>query len=146
MTHPSVNSIVERLLDPRYCGQEAMRQEAATIISELQAERDDLLAKCSALLWAIPDDVAGKITSGQLASLRDRAKELLAAESSLSRIKSETVEACAKVAENYRPFGKMQHHGTRRGIASAIRSLSTDDSEKTAESKHSPSTQNTRTE
>lgn len=134
------------------------RRKAEELATKLDAAESSLSRTQAALLFWMPgvDSRLGEVT-------RERAAQdatLLAGYTgpvdgpcwgnetldSLSRIKSETVEACAKVAENYRPFGKMQHHGTRRGIASAIRSLSTDDSEKTAESKHSPSTQNTRTE
>lgn len=134
------------------------RRPAATIISELQSERDALkhdierhlgiIAELEGRISDLEVDLGNAKHSNNLIDeeMGEWKSCALAAESSLSRIKSETVEACAKVAENYRPFGKMQHHGTRRGIASAIRSLSTDDSEKTAESKHSPSTQNTRTE
>lgn len=67
MTHPSVNSIVERLFEK--FGDDPLISEAA----------DSLIG------W-----------SSANAKLKARA---LAAESSLSRIKEETIEACAKVAE-----------------------------------------------
>lgn len=38
-----------------------------------------------------------------------------------------TIEACAKVAEEYWPSGKMKHTGTRLGIAARIRSLATNE-------------------
>ncbi len=50
-------------------------------------------------------------------------------------------ENAAKIAESYQPHGRMQHHGTRQGIAAALRAASLENvSTKTAESGHSPST------
>lgn len=49
-------------------------------------------------------------------------------------------ENAAKIAENYQPHGRMQHHGTRQGIAAALRAAGKEVSTKTAESGHSPST------
>lgn len=131
------------------CDPEPIKLEAATIISELQSDRDALKHDIERHLGIIAELEKER---ERLTRERDNAYTMsrlqtarrIAAESSLSRIKSETVEACAKVAENYDPFGILGSVGNN--IAFAIRSLSTDDSEKTAESKHSPSTQNTRTE
>ena len=109
-----------------------VRSVAAARITELEAERDDLLAKCSALLWAIPDDVAGKLTCGELKSLRDRAKNSLPSKTTLSRVEGETIERCAKVAESVALTAwPLVEDAQRRcptanmkvAIASAIRSL-----------------------
>jgi hypothetical protein len=40
------------------------------------------------------------------------------------RVRAETIEECAKVAEEYRGPPPLRHAGTCRGIASAIRTLS----------------------
>lgn len=133
---PDPHSIVGRLRAPRCgtaeeiaCELDDACQEAATIISELQVERDDLLAKCAAVLWAIPDDVAENITGGQLRSLRDRAK----AESSLSRIQSEVVERVKEIivpwtspATARQRAGEMtaQEMRTSQAILSSIRTAS----------------------
>lgn len=120
MTHPSVNSIVERLQenavyvaplgsasgDARWTVAQALR-EAATIISELQA--DSIRQEYSRIDWI---------------------NRALTAESSLSRIKAETIEECAVVAQNlYFPVLPDQMttrellKAQREQVASAIRSL-----------------------
>lgn len=197
MTHPSVNSIVERLQenavyvaplgsasgDARWTAAQALR-EAATIISELQAERDNLRKYCSAaandyhgMLVAMERTIvptlaeAFKSTAKELRETSEfmrlaaegrasgliyddelsKAKsKLAAAESSLSRIKEETIEECARIAEQTGNFGDYRRdeltadYGQPRfdmmnAIASAIRSLgSTGGAEKTAECNHRP--------
>lgn len=168
MTHPSVNSIVERLRDPRYCGQEAMRQEAATIISDLQAEAklsDERIQRLqaavafwmpgvSALVETETNGYAGDSAcllygfNGEVPSDSWGDKMLaraLAAESSLSRIKEETIEECAKVADDRADgwfsgepktvYGQGYKAGCRNA-AIAIRSLDKNCSGKTAEGGH----------
>lgn len=201
MTHPSVNSIVERLQenavyvaplgsasgDARWTAAQALR-EAATIISELQAERDNLRKYCSAaandyhgMLVAMERTIvptlaeAFKSTAKELRETSEfmrlaaegrasgliyddelsKAKsKLAAAESSLSRIKAETIEECAKnaitkaalydsqIASMRGMFLKYRAEGMAHGLklfASAIRSLgSTGGAEKTAECNHRP--------
>ena len=148
MTHPSVNSIVERTAIPSNDADLLMLctahpSEAATIISELQAAVQRLTAN--------PADQ--RYWEGRY---RDEA-------AALSRIKAETIEECARVADRSAEL----HRGvvaselsmsarSRRfiraeeadWIASAIRrSLgSTGGAEKTAESGHSPSTHNSESE
>lgn len=174
MKNPSVNSIVERLEPCPFCGEANVslnppnkhdrygsincpaclavmpgevsdvaelvscwnNRTAATIISELQAENERLQIEVFELKHGVEDQME------EAAYHRERRA---AAESSLSRIKAETIEECAKIAElkyassNLNPIGNL--------IAEDIRSLgSTGGAEKTAESEHSPSTQNTRTE
>lgn len=87
MTHPSVNSIVERLAIPSndtdllmLCT--AHPSEAATIISELQAERDALSADLEKVQTELDEENIRALT----------------AESSLSRIREETATAM-KLAE-----------------------------------------------
>ncbi|MCS6326520.1 MAG: hypothetical protein H8K06_05455 [Nitrospira sp.] len=133
---------------------DAATAEAATIISGLQAtvariktQRDNALLDMEKFMNVVTD------CCGILGLADDNYTELPA---SLSRIKAETIEECAKVAEkdrrselavkyDYMPdFQKCAIY-----IAEEIRSLGSTgemDSEKTAQSKHSPSTQNTRTE
>lgn len=134
MTHPSVNSIVERLTriadaSRRDDGSDIplgeQCREAATIISELQAERDRL----------------NKELQQQYQEADAQMYQRQAAESSLSRIKAETIEECARVAENPGFIGAQDTdwdlgvNFAKTFIASAIRSLgSTGGAEKTAES------------
>lgn len=210
MTHPSVNSIVERRkrfnrwfvenhADPDHKfshmpswlkadlrkAWDAATAEAATIISELQAEVEDLRKYCSAaandyhgMLVAMERTIvptlaeAFKSTAKELRETSEfmrlaaegrasgliyddelsKAKsKLLAAESSLSRIKEETIEECAKVAEMHVSSpeerdadSNVQFHEGRdyaaECIASAIRSLDKNCSGKMAESGHSAPT------
>lgn len=112
----SIHTVVERLRDPRYIGQEAMREGAATLLLELQAERD----RAKALMKDAVTDyyvasgllvIDGQDGYGSLKAMR----EFLGLE-----------------ADSFR--------------ASAIRSLDKTGSNKTAQGNHSPSTLNTRTE
>lgn len=193
MTHPSVNSIVERLEPCPFCGGPAAIRElsngswqvecnndetctvcadargdsrekvanrwntrpAATIISELQAAVDRLQIEIFELKHGVEDQME------EAAYHRERRA---AAESSLSRIKAETIEALRPFADALQdvddaarddwhlwesPAAMNLNVGDLRRADTAIRSLGSTggmDSEKTAESKHSPSTQNTRTE
>lgn len=151
MTHPSVNSIVERLafvsrslalIDHR-----RVVDEAATIISELQAE-----------LWHTKNDLANAHDNYHEVSTR--------LESSLSRIKEETIEALRPFAALLAAIECTTCHAMADGdtwsapddagivkisdlrkAAEVYRSLgSTGGAEKTAESDHSPSTSTTATE
>ena len=186
MTHPSVNSIVERLQTMAAClpEQRSIFTEAATIISELQAENErlqralmfwmpgvdlrldeatreqcandaGLLAGYSGPLagrrWGneIIDTVAnlqaenGRLTR-EIQSEKDESDtyckwwreeqevtrnikaRLTGAESSLSRIKEETIEACARIADPplmHRVGQPGLWRRRRAAIASAIRSL-----------------------
>lgn len=131
-------------------------------VAELQADRDALkhdierhlgiIAELKASLaqhLAIIESQAVQIADGR--TIYDAAnRRALAAESSLSRIKSETVEAAKTFLAawdslppgHYSPVeiqAWLSSDQMKEGVI-AIRSLSTDDSEKTAESKHSPST------
>lgn len=138
---------------------DAATAEAATIISGLQAtvariktQRDNALLDMEKFMNVVTD------CCGILGLADDNYTELPA---SLSRIKAETIEECAKIAEakaveflspEYaagQPLSSFSERFACGQVASAIRSLGSTgemDSEKTAQSKHSPSTQNTRTE
>jgi len=184
MTHPSVNSIVERLEPCPFCGpgnsivecyqddygywkvgcgacgsHSGIRPKsdpdgrakvvahwntrpAATEIERL-AREVDLLGK----LAAPPDTVRFFETTHNIQSAAEEfRKRALTAESSLSRIKEETIEECARIAEQTGNFGDYRRdeltadYGQPKfdmmnAIASAIRSLgSTGGAEKTAES------------
>lgn len=192
MTHPSVNSIVERLVAAlkfhgRYASESqddcairknSEREQAATIISELQAERDDLRSRIKRLSDALltvrplggselfvrwgdafhadPDYCKGLIEHLHLtkhealkAQVREQ-KRADAAESSLSRIKEQTIEATKAflAAWNSLPVGRYSPDQIQRWLASeemkagvsAIRSLDKNCSGKTAESGHSAPT------
>lgn len=167
MKNPSVNSIVERRkrfnrwfvenhADPDHKfshmpswlkadlrkAWDAATAEAATIISELQAtvariktQRDNALLDMEKFMNVVTD------CCGILGLADDNYTELPA---SLSRIKAETIEECAAFLAREYP-----ENVSTNAFCAAIRSLGSTggvDSEKTAESKHSPSTQNTRTE
>lgn len=178
MKNPSVNSIVERrktfnkwFVDnhadpdgkfthmPKWLkadlrkAWDAATAEAATIISELQGRISDLEVDLGNAKHS------NDLMDEEMGEWKARA---LTAESSLSRIKEETIEECARVAEDYASFRPIPEKSSDsslalaiasisneacKGVASAIRSLgSTGDAEKTAESDHSPSTQTTATE
>ena len=180
MTHPSVNSIVERLEPCPFCGpgnsivecyqddygywkvgcgacgsHSGIRPKsdpdgrakvvahwntrpAATIISELQAE---VLAINYHLVAAYKAAGLDLGSSRPLSSaVHDLKKRAEAAESSLSRIKEETIEECARIADPplmHRVGQPGLWRRRRAAIASAIRSLgSTGGAEKTAESEN----------
>lgn len=92
-----------------------------SIISELEAERDTWAAQ------ALKEDDCRK-------SWEARA---LAAESSLHRVRAETVEECAKIAEGAAPIARGNFFEARRKqtakIATAIRSLTNKTGENDAE-------------
>lgn len=112
-------------------------RQAAAIISELQAERDAhrLMSEKNYALWARERDAR------------------IAAESSLSRIQSETVERVISICEKLKldflnptyavdqPHSSFAERFAVQNVISAIRSSLTDVGEaKTAESGNSPST------
>lgn len=122
MTHPSVNSIVERLqFDAARCELQFSKgvaeniSEAATIISELQAENERKDRLIEAHRQQIVD--AGEIMDHWQALA-------LIAESSLSRIKEETIEECARVAEDYASFRPIPEKSSDSSLALAIASIS----------------------
>lgn len=117
---------------------------AATIISELQAEVLAINYHLVAAQVAGLDLGSSRPLSSAVHDLKKRAE---AAESSLSRIKAETIEECAKVAEakaveflspeyaTGQPLSSFNERFACEQVASAIRSLgSTGGAEKTAES------------
>lgn len=120
------SGIVERLNDSGLFGRaswsevELLCREAATLIAELQAERVNL----------------NKRLDAHKATIMDAGARILAAESSLHRVRGETIEECALIALserqhsnqlNYRAdaagYAEMAYEQACDDVASAIRNI-----------------------
>lgn len=109
----SSSTLVERLRNNSHpFANNKLQEEAATLISELQAETERLSREL---------DTSNNNHRSMAKTLAEAGERALAAESALSRIQSETVEACAKIAEEYQRESVLSCVGSN--IAAAIRSL-----------------------
>ncbi len=154
---PDPHSIVERLrFDATRCeiqfskGVAANIDEAATIISDLQAERDEWKFKAETVeIDAYIETINNRNDRVAHANLQ----RALAAESSLSRIQSETVERVISICEKLKldflnptyavdqPHSSFAERFAVQNVIDAIRSSLTNVGEaKTAESEHCPPT------